>query len=207
MLLECGLGLYTLAALHLIGHSLYKAHAFLAASSAVQVSKLQRMRTTAVPSTFSLIAAPLAALLVLVLVQVLTTAAVWPWWWSGVLALAWAPLLWIPALSHAEGNAGWSRALAGLSIVLALTGATVLGHTLPLGLSDSPNHPAGIFALLGMATLYLCLITLQMRPYALTGLRRWSYAGFYIDELVTRLALALWPTRWTVTPSPQRKTP
>ncbi|MFN3493781.1 MAG: NADH-quinone oxidoreductase subunit L, partial [Hydrogenophaga sp.] len=33
--LECGLGLYTLAALHLIGHSLYKAHAFLAASGAV----------------------------------------------------------------------------------------------------------------------------------------------------------------------------
>lgn len=207
MLLECGLGLYTLAALHLIGHSLYKAHAFLAASSAVQISKLQRMRTTAVPSAFSLIAAPLAALLVLILVQILTTAAVWPWWWSGVLALAWAPLLWIPALRGADGNAGWSHTLAGLSIVAALTGATVVAHTLPLGLRDSPNQPAGLFALLGMATLYLCLITLQMRPYALTGLRRWSYAGFYIDELVTRLALALWPTRWTVTSGPQRKTP
>ncbi|MER3403874.1 MAG: hypothetical protein C4289_00770, partial [Chloroflexota bacterium] len=35
MLLECALGLYTLAALHLVGHSIYKAHAFLSASSVV----------------------------------------------------------------------------------------------------------------------------------------------------------------------------
>ncbi|CAM5209229.1 putative inorganic carbon transporter subunit DabB OS=Castellaniella defragrans OX=75697 GN=dabB PE=3 SV=1 [Castellaniella defragrans] len=36
MLLECGLGLYLFAALHLLGHSLYKAHNFLNASSAVK---------------------------------------------------------------------------------------------------------------------------------------------------------------------------
>lgn len=35
MLLECGLGLYSLAMLHLITHSLYKAHAFLSSGSAV----------------------------------------------------------------------------------------------------------------------------------------------------------------------------
>ena len=35
MLLECGLGLYSLAMLHLIAHSLYKAHAFLSSGSAV----------------------------------------------------------------------------------------------------------------------------------------------------------------------------
>lgn len=33
MVLECGLGLYTLALLHFIGHSLYKAHHFLASST------------------------------------------------------------------------------------------------------------------------------------------------------------------------------
>jgi hypothetical protein len=35
LVLECGLGLYHMAALHLIGHSLYKAHHFLAASDVV----------------------------------------------------------------------------------------------------------------------------------------------------------------------------
>ncbi|MGE0862089.1 MAG: NADH-quinone oxidoreductase subunit L, partial [Gammaproteobacteria bacterium] len=36
MLLECGLGLYALALLHLVAHSLYKAHAFLTAGEALQ---------------------------------------------------------------------------------------------------------------------------------------------------------------------------
>ncbi|MHB1656255.1 MAG: NADH-quinone oxidoreductase subunit L [Burkholderiales bacterium] len=35
MLLECGLGLYSLAMLHLVTHSLYKAHAFLSSGSGV----------------------------------------------------------------------------------------------------------------------------------------------------------------------------
>lgn len=198
MLLECGLGLYTLAAMHLIGHSLYKAHTFLSASSVVQQSKLQMMRTTAVPSTFSLIVAPLPALLTVTVVQVLTWGVVWPWWWSGVLALAWAPLLWLPAPRGEEGNMGWWRALAGFGMVFGLTLAAFLAHKLPLGLLDRPNHLAGVVALFGMAMMYLCLITLQIRPQALSSLRRWSYAGFYVDELFTRLALRLWPTRWTV---------
>ena len=202
MLLECGLGLYTLAALHLIGHSLYKAQAFLSASSAVQNSKLQRMRTTSVPSTISLIAAPVLALLTLSLVQVLTTGAVWPLWWSGVLALAWAPLLWLPAPSDAEGHASWSRALSGFSIVGALTAAMVLAHSLPFGLIDRPDRFTGVFTLLGMAMMYLFLIGLQMRPHAWTRVRRWSYAGFYVDEVFTRLALRLWPTRWTTATAP-----
>ncbi|WP_264836966.1 proton-conducting transporter transmembrane domain-containing protein, partial [Klebsiella oxytoca] len=43
MLLECGLGLYTLAALHLVGHSLYKAHVFLSASTVVRQTRLQSL--------------------------------------------------------------------------------------------------------------------------------------------------------------------
>ncbi|AFS54010.1 NADH dehydrogenase subunit 5 [Leptospirillum ferriphilum] len=35
MLMECGLGLYTLAVLHIVSHSVYKAHAFLASGSVV----------------------------------------------------------------------------------------------------------------------------------------------------------------------------
>lgn len=202
MVLECGLGLYTLATLHLIGHSLYKAHAFLSASSVVQTSKLQMMRTVAVPAGFSLIVAPLLALLALAVVQALTTGANWPWWWSGVLALAWAPLLWLPGLRGAEGNKVWWRGLAGFSIVSVLTAATGLAHVLPFGLIDRPFQLAGVITLLGMVMMYLFLIILQMRPDAMTGLRRWSYAGFYVDELVTRLVLRVWPTRWTVTSTP-----
>jgi len=52
-------------------------------------------------------------------------------------------------------------------------------------------------ALLGMVLLYLSLVTLQLRPDALQVWRRWSYAGFYVDEAVTRLVLQLWPAGWT----------
>jgi len=43
MLLQCGLGLWTLALLHIVAHSLYKAHAFLASGGAVEeVAKIRR---------------------------------------------------------------------------------------------------------------------------------------------------------------------
>jgi NAD(P)H-quinone oxidoreductase subunit 5 len=39
MLLQCGLGSFALAVLHLVAHSLYKAHAFLSSGSAVDVAR------------------------------------------------------------------------------------------------------------------------------------------------------------------------
>lgn len=198
MLLECGLGLYTLAALHLIGHSLYKAHTFLSASSTVRQSKLQMMRTSAMPSTMSLFAAPFLALLMLAAVQRLTWGGVWPWWWSCVLALAWAPLLWLPVRAGSEAKTLWWRAIAGLTIVSGLTLTALLAHTLPLGLVNRPDPLAGVVALAGMGIMYLCLVAILVRPGALSSLRRWSYAGFYVDEIFTRVTLRIWPTRWTI---------
>jgi NAD(P)H-quinone oxidoreductase subunit 5 len=199
MVLECGLGLYTLAALHLIGHSLYKAHAFLSASSAVQHSKLQMMRGKHVSSLLGLILAPLWSLAIVVLMQVpgAGAGAAWPWWWTGVQALAWAPLLWLPS-SRPGGSAFWpGQLLAGSCMVAGLTALSLLAHLLPLGVTNAPHAAAGGVALLGMSVMYLCLVALQLRPQALAGWRRWSYAGFFVDELYTRLALRLWPARWT----------
>lgn len=51
MLLQCGLGLWPLALLHIVAHSLYKAHAFLSSGGAVQaVAVLKRPGPVAVPS-------------------------------------------------------------------------------------------------------------------------------------------------------------
>lgn len=50
MLLQCGLGLWALALLHIVAHSLYKAHAFLASGGAVEaVSAVRRPGPVAVP--------------------------------------------------------------------------------------------------------------------------------------------------------------
>lgn len=51
LLLQCGLGLWALALLHIVAHSLYKAHAFLSSGGAVQaVASLRRPGPIAVPS-------------------------------------------------------------------------------------------------------------------------------------------------------------
>ncbi|MCM2545358.1 NADH-quinone oxidoreductase subunit L [Burkholderia glumae] len=196
MVLECGLGLYQLAALHLIGHSLYKAHSFLAASSAVQDTRLRIMRGRSDAAPLSLVLAPAGSLAVVVLVQALLPFGNWPWWWSGILALAWAPLLWIPL---AQGNA-FARAgthlFFGAGLVAVFTAAATLAHKLPLGVTDTPFRIAGPVALAGIALLYLGLATLQRSPQRFPTWWRWSYAGFYVDEFYTRFALRVWPARW-----------
>ncbi|MGX6646477.1 proton-conducting transporter transmembrane domain-containing protein [Maricaulaceae bacterium MS644] len=51
MLLQCGLGLWALALLHIVAHSLYKAHAFLGSGGAVRaVASLRRPGPVAAPS-------------------------------------------------------------------------------------------------------------------------------------------------------------
>lgn len=197
MVLECGLGLYALAALHLIGHSLYKAHAFLSASSIVRESRLQMLRGYAATAPLSLALAPASSLAIVMLVHSVLPAAAWPWWWDGVLALAWAPLLWLPAPARDAIRETASRTIAGIALVASLTVVAALAHLLPVGVSDAPNVLAGYLTLTGMAALYLGLVILQWRPRALEAWRRLSYAGFYVDEFYTRVALSLWPTRWT----------
>ncbi|GAA5185715.1 NADH-quinone oxidoreductase subunit L [Niveibacterium umoris] len=195
MLLECAMGLYTLAALHLIGHSLYKAHAFLSSSTVVRQTRLQALHEARRPSTLSLVAAPVLAVAVVLALQGAIGQGAWPAWWSALLALAWAPLLWLPA-AQGELASRAGQVLAGVLMIAGLTVAAQLAHALPLGIVDTPHDVLGLLALSGMAALYLGLALLQMRPQALAGWRRWSYAGFYVDEAYTRLALQLWPTRW-----------
>ncbi|WP_345890830.1 proton-conducting transporter membrane subunit [Devosia oryzisoli] len=51
MLLQCGLGLWPLALLHIVAHSLYKAHAFLSSGKAVrEVNAIRKPGPVAVPS-------------------------------------------------------------------------------------------------------------------------------------------------------------
>ncbi|MBS0320029.1 MAG: NADH-quinone oxidoreductase subunit L [Proteobacteria bacterium] len=201
MVMECGLGLYTLALLHLIGHSLYKTHAFLAASGAVESARLRMMRGVSSPTVASLALAPLLSAALVVAVHALQPlflpAGAWPWWWSGVLALAWAPLLWVPKHRHPDAPRAVRDAMAGAVMVAALALAAIVGHALPFGVVDAPHERAGPVVLAGMAALYLCLALLHARPAGLAIGRRWSYAGFYVDEYATRAALRLWPTRWT----------
>ena len=69
MILQCGLALFPLALLHIVAHSLYKAHAFLATGGAVeQVASIRRPGAVAVPSAVAVGKAFLLAIGIYVLI-------------------------------------------------------------------------------------------------------------------------------------------
>lgn len=198
MVMECGLGLYTLAALHLLGHSLYKAHAFLSASSVVDRLRVEQLLGHEKRSRLSLYAAPAIAIGIVVLLHALVDQIPWPWWWSGILALAWAPMLWLPSVKEGSTTAMLlARLVASLISIAGLMGAAIVLHLLPTGIADHADTGGGIAALLGMTAMHCALVALQTSPHALASLRRACYAGLYLDEFYTRLALRSWPTKWT----------
>ncbi len=64
MILQCGLGLFAIALLHIVAHSLYKAHAFLSAGGAVeQVTRNRRPGPVAIPDSGAVARAFVVALL------------------------------------------------------------------------------------------------------------------------------------------------
>jgi len=79
MLLQCGLGLWTLALLHIIAHSLYKAHAFLSSGGAVtEVSNIRRPGPVAVPSVPAVLKSFALALAIFAAIAACFTAAFGP---------------------------------------------------------------------------------------------------------------------------------
>jgi NAD(P)H-quinone oxidoreductase subunit 5 len=69
MILQCGLGLWPLALLHIVAHSLYKAHAFLSSGNAVEdVAATRRPGPVATPNGSAVARAFTAALIIYALV-------------------------------------------------------------------------------------------------------------------------------------------
>lgn len=69
MTFECGLALFPLALLHIVAHSLYKAHAFLASGGAVEaVAAIRRPGSVAIPGAGAVARAFLSALLIFAVV-------------------------------------------------------------------------------------------------------------------------------------------
>ena len=196
MLLECGLGLYELALLHLLAHSLYKAHAFLSAGETVQ---LTRQRALLPPGSAygagalwrRLLAAPLALALV-----------------AGMSALAglWAPASTLPPVAIVLLGLGLAPLLMpspgatlrnGLAAV-GLSGLYLGWHLLFAGLLPGSAAP-GPLASLWVALSFGLLFSLQawLKSFPQGRLAVWlhplAFGGFYLDERFTRLGFRFWP--------------
>jgi NAD(P)H-quinone oxidoreductase subunit 5 len=201
MLMQCGMGLYDLALLHLVAHSLYKAHAFLTAGDTViEVRKrdLSHHATQLLAQTQvfrRILAVPIALMLVF------ASDYLWQTWLTGlsisntasfVVALGLASLLW--GMTDV-----WARSLLlGLLRVLILTQLYLLWHwgfTTVIPPVAAPSLPLGLWVIACFTALYGLQVWLLANPKGALSqkLYPWAYAGFYLDEYFTRLAFRVWP--------------
>lgn len=216
MLVQCGLGLWEMALLHLAGHSLYKAHAFLSAGGTVRASIVRRLSAPAAPASLAhwgLAVAATGALVVagavwlVSLLQGFTAAPAQAaatgighpaaWVMGAVLAGALAPL-WLSRRPGAEPAAGWLGTLAAAAAASALVLWYYLLHE---ALEGSAGHPAAApaaaiaLAAAAFLALFLMQAALQARPQGALARRLYPafYGGLYLDDWVSRPLLRLFP--------------
>jgi NAD(P)H-quinone oxidoreductase subunit 5 len=201
MLLECGLGAWDLALLHLVAHSLYKAHAFLGAGGAVAQARRRQMSPP-----LPVWSAPAALAAVLAGVG-LTTALLAPasgahGWTPAAMVLAFVlSLALVPLLQPVFAASAWRSGTAWwlLAGTAALAAAYASLHHALSGWSGAPASSATPLQI-GMALASFCVLfavqgTVRAWPEGRLARRLypWLYAGLFLDELFTRITFRLWP--------------
>jgi NAD(P)H-quinone oxidoreductase subunit 5 len=194
MLLQVALGLPAMALLHLVAHSLYKAHAFLAAGGAVQRQQALRLAPAARPAPWRWVLAAFALPTVIVGAGIASGALAAP---AAVLAGAVLGLALVPLAA--------SGRLAGTAGVAL---AWFAGHALTSWLASPATFVAPLALVLIVAVALLALFAVQaaivLHPgwKAVRQLYPWAYGGFYVDERVSRALLARWPVPGLPAPAP-----
>ncbi|WP_135506393.1 proton-conducting transporter membrane subunit [Roseovarius aestuariivivens] len=200
LLLQCGLGLWALALLHIVAHSLYKAHAFLSSGGAVQaVASLRRPGPIAVPSVGAVLKSFALALVLYAVIAVGFTALLGPKTAQAV-ALG-AILIFGVAYLVAQGLADLApaelttrTALASLGTAIAYfafqaTAQVIWGPALPAAPTPGPLE----WALIVLAVLSFGLVAFAQALFPLwahhpstAGLRVHLANGFYLNALLDR---------------------
>lgn len=201
MLMECGLGLYGLAFLHLLAHSLYKAHAFLGSGGAVGQARLKLMTPPSpIASAPKLLGSALVGVLVATLAATLfrTSTATNGALLFGIPVVGLA-ITGILSAAISRRSAFTSLGLLGLA---AAIGALYFGYEivfqrlLPLAMNDRvPQRPLLVFSVACFVLLYGVQVIVRVNPLGqfATALYPWFYAGLYLDEVFTRATFRLWP--------------
>jgi NAD(P)H-quinone oxidoreductase subunit 5 len=203
MLVECGLGAYGLALLHLVAHSLYKAHAFLSSGQAVEQQVVRRM-TPALPraSLARWLAGGVGGLATAAAAGAL--ASISPTREPGLAALGVVfGLALAPLYVRASQARQWRPAAAAVGLALGLTAVYAGWHLLfgalvptVAGATAGGLFRAGLVAL-GFGGLFVVQAAISAAPEGrlARALYPACFAGFYLDEIFTRYTFKLWPPR------------
>ena len=207
MLLELGLGLFVLAVLHLIAHSLYKAHAFLSSGSMVDVLRAPGSKSRKGVTSLAWAAA--------VAVSAAITFAMGAAWGitlanePALLAIGTIVSVAVAQLLLTGGAAGAALTARLIAVTVLVTAVyfglhTLFAHVYSPVLGPIPHEvSAGHYLLLGVvAFVFIGLSYFQAvlisRPPApwLRRLYVHLYNGLYTDLPVERLVYRLWPARF-----------
>ena len=200
MLVQCGLGAWHLALMHLLAHSLYKAHTFLSSGSVVQ-----QWRAT------HLVHSPHAAIWHLMAGAIIVCVAVAPFYAATVLASghessSLGPLALVLALSFApmSGRALAAGKRAFLLAALFTLGASaayfgwhILFELVAPWINAGPETSSFKWSIVvgGLALLFIAQTILQVSPNG--RFANWLHphllSGLYIDDWFTRVTFRLWP--------------
>ncbi len=193
MLVECALGLYELALLHLCAHSCYKAYAFLNAGTAVEQNLMMQLAPRALPPLKAWVVSALLVLPVVLLGPVLLGAhgPVSPWLLIG--------LAMVVVCAERYGSGQTAPLLRCISVALGMMAAYVgwkflAGRLLP-DLTVSYHPSMDLFACAVFTLMLGAWLLLRYRPAAPFSRKLFIAlnAGFYLDEWATRTTLNLWP--------------
>lgn len=198
MLVECALGLYELALLHLVAHSAYKAHTFLNAGNTVELSMKKRLVAINEPGPRQwLAAAAVAGLFMLPTISLSNepgTAHMFSWIVPGI-ALT---ILLSEFLSAGGGilTVGRGLIIGAAFWVLYWLQKTFFGMVLA-----TPESQASLLEVAFVAALIAILVRgyyqIRYHRFSSSGARlyRFLFAAGYLDEWSTRLTLKIWPAK------------
>ncbi|MFO1079705.1 MAG: proton-conducting transporter membrane subunit [Reyranellaceae bacterium] len=208
MIFECGLALFPLALLHIVAHSLYKAHSFLSSGDAVErVAAIRRPGPVAVPDAAAVGRAFLAALAIYVAVgfafgllhkspQAIALGAILIFGVAYMLAQGFADAA-PRALTRRTAVYAVATSVAYFGLQTAATGLTA-GILPP---APVPGPLEGVLIALAVLSFGLAAIVQAMFPLwayhpAAAGLRVHLSNGFYANAVFDRM-LGGWTTRRT----------
>ncbi len=188
MLVECALGLFHLAWLHLLAHSLYKAYTFLYSGS--QVEHFVRQQAAPEPEMtwrrggFSL----LAALAIMIALD-----SFWPWPHPVNMPVALAMGMTLMLVLSQARVGDWPRYVGyALMVAVGHQGLNSAGHALNFW-PDNTLPWAGYWLSLLWLMLFAGYLHLKSAP-GQGRFRQYLFAGLFLDEWMTRLTLQIWPT-------------